>query len=84
MSHSFKLCRLYFNRRDDPAGCWSVDSGPGTQEIKVRSISLVDIDIAKTREDFIQHPPEGVSAWIELSNVFGSLDGNGHLVLRGA
>lgn len=84
MIYEFAVCRAYFNKRDDPAGCWSLDYGPGTPEIVVKRISLLDVDTVKTAEDFTQHGPDGVSAWIAMQNVVGHLYADGHMVIRPA
>jgi hypothetical protein len=83
-THTFAFCRVYFNRRDDPQGCWSIDYGPGTPEIIVKSVTWVDVDIVKTDEDLSQHGPEAVSAWTAMRDVAGYLTDDGNMVLRPA
>ena len=61
------MIRLYFNRRDDLAGCWSVDHGPGTLEYRTNEVEIFAIT-GITRKDFTQHGPNTVSAWIEYKN----------------
>jgi hypothetical protein len=66
-TYHFKICRLYFNRRDDPAGCWSVDSGPGTEEMIGKWI--IFWVRGETAEDLSQHGPNGVAAWVLFKDV---------------
>jgi hypothetical protein len=61
------VIRLYFNRHYDPAGCWSVDEGPGTPEIKTDRVVVMGV-YGRTATDFTQVGPEAVSAWVEFSD----------------
>jgi hypothetical protein len=61
------VIRLYFNRRHDPMGCWSVDKGPGTPEIKTNQVVVMGM-YGRTATDFTQIGPEAVSAWVEFSD----------------
>lgn len=69
------MIRLYFNRREDPEGCWSVDEGPGTPERKTNEVSVVGA-FGVTKVDFTKQGPDEVSAWVEFSNAKVSSTGS--------
>ena len=57
--------RVFFNRHHDP-NPWSIDQGPGTEEIQVERVTLIKVDAA-----LIYRPGEGdndqsPTAWIHL------------------
>lgn len=78
---TYRLCRLYFNRRDDPDGAWSVDAGPGTPELKTKVVVVAGSLIGITQMDFSQHGPAAVSAWIQYRDVEVHVNPEG-LVIR--
>jgi hypothetical protein len=82
------LCRLYFNRIDDPKGAWSVDQGAGSEELIFRSVvfyavSKQSMSFGRTNEDAeVTKIEDEPIAWIELKNVRLIGETGGRLVIE--
>lgn len=59
--------RLYFNRRREFPFVWSVDSGPGTQEFKVKDFKLHRITGNGRFEPSMGDDKDTPTAWVEIT-----------------
>lgn len=58
------MIRIYFNKASESPLVWSVDHGPGTEEVKFRKV--VSGVLGTTKENLSEPDSDKPKAWIEF------------------